>query len=377
MAEMDNKMRIVLLQGAFLPVPPVRGGAVEKIWDQLGRELVSQGHEVIHISKKYPSLPDNENKSGVKHVRVKGYEPPGRMLVQMLMDFVYSWRAIRRIPRNADVIVTNTFWSPVLLRGSRGRKVYVDVGRTPRGQMKYYKHVGRYRANSNPVADAIRAEIPVSVHNKVGMVPNPLPFNQTEKNLFTQKSKEILYTGRIHPEKGIELLVEAFAGLGNKEWKLKIIGPWEVQTGGGGPEYIAKLKSLAGDTNVEFIDPIFNIDELNKHYRTASVFVYPSLADKGETFGLAPLEGMAWGCVPVVSAIPCFQDFIVPGVNGMVFDHHTPDRVQMLAAKLEQLIADPQLRERISGEAIKVNGSHSISAVARMFIEDFKKLQHE
>jgi hypothetical protein len=37
-------MRITIVQGAFLPVPPVLGGAVEKIWFALGKEFASRGH---------------------------------------------------------------------------------------------------------------------------------------------------------------------------------------------------------------------------------------------------------------------------------------------------------------------------------------------
>jgi glycosyltransferase involved in cell wall biosynthesis len=46
------------------------------------------------------------------------------------------------------------------------------------------------------------------------------------------------------------------------------------------------------------------------------MFVYPCLAEQGETFGLAPLEAVACGAVPIVSDLSCFGDFITPGVNG-------------------------------------------------------------
>ena len=53
-------MKIVILQGAFLPVPPVAGGAVEKIWYRMGQEFAGLGHEVIHIGREFPDLPKNE-----------------------------------------------------------------------------------------------------------------------------------------------------------------------------------------------------------------------------------------------------------------------------------------------------------------------------
>lgn len=54
-------MKITIVQGAFIPVPPILGGAVEKIYFKLGQEFVNLGHEVIHISRSHPSFDDKED----------------------------------------------------------------------------------------------------------------------------------------------------------------------------------------------------------------------------------------------------------------------------------------------------------------------------
>ena len=61
---------------------------------------------------------------------------------------------------------------------------------------------------------------------------------------------------------------------------------------------------------MELLDPIFDRDALKKEMKKAKLFIYPSQAKEGETFGLAVLEAMSCGCVPVVSTLPCFMDFI-------------------------------------------------------------------
>ena len=53
-------MKITILQGAFFPVPAIQGGAIEKAWEVLGQAFVAAGHNVTHISKRHPELPDNE-----------------------------------------------------------------------------------------------------------------------------------------------------------------------------------------------------------------------------------------------------------------------------------------------------------------------------
>ena len=40
-------MKITIVLGAFFPVPPIKGGAVEKIWFALGQEFARRGHDVV------------------------------------------------------------------------------------------------------------------------------------------------------------------------------------------------------------------------------------------------------------------------------------------------------------------------------------------
>ena len=53
-------MKITIVQGAFLPVPPLLGGAVEKCWQALGQEFARRGHQVTHVSRAYGDLPARE-----------------------------------------------------------------------------------------------------------------------------------------------------------------------------------------------------------------------------------------------------------------------------------------------------------------------------
>ena len=99
------------------------------------------------------------------------------------------------------------------------------------------------------------------------------------------------------------------------EWGLRIIGPWRQDQGGGGSSFFDQLKKGV-EPSIEFLEPVFSEKELMEEYKKARIFVYPSIASIGETFGLAVLEAMSCGCVPLVSSLPCFDDFIRPGENG-------------------------------------------------------------
>ncbi|MFD2934222.1 glycosyltransferase family 4 protein [Spirosoma flavum] len=369
-------MKIAIIQGAFFPVPPILGGAVEKIWYKTGQEFAALGHEVVHIGRSYPDLLAKEEICGVNYIRVLGYDTPSSLIKLKWLDLLYSIRAIKEIPRDVDVIVTNTFWSPLLLNKELRKKVCVSVDRLPKGQMWLYKQAPLLRTNSTTVADAIRQELPINQHRRIVIIPNSLPFQDLPKIDFDEKKRVLLYVGRLHPEKGIELLIKAFKTL-DKNWKLRIIGPSDISTGGGGSSYLKSLKQLAGKANIEFTGPVFDMNLLNQYYAEASVFVYPSVAEKGETFGLAPLEAMAWGCVPIVSDLACFCDFINHESNGLIFNHRSNDAVELLGKAIERLQKNTSFRNKLAQQAINVRQSHSISFISSQFIDEFERVIDE
>src|SRR5579862_4174005 len=111
-------MKITIAQGAFLPVPPIRGGAVEKVWHGLAIEFARLGHQVTHISRQYDGLARQEHVAGVAHVRVPGFDTPRSRVQLKMLDMVYATR-VRRILPVADILVTHTFWLPILVRSRR------------------------------------------------------------------------------------------------------------------------------------------------------------------------------------------------------------------------------------------------------------------
>lgn len=365
-------MKIAIVQGPFLPVPPRRGGAVEKMWFGLGPEFARRGHAVTHLSRRCDDLPETETIGGVRHVRVRGYERPASMKRSLLLDLFFAWR-VGRVAPAADVVVTNTFWAPVVLPRRCG-KIYVDVQRMPKGQLRLYGRAARLRSNSSAVSAAILAELP-SAAPRVRMIPNPLPFVPERAPDWAGKKKTVLYAGRIHPEKGIELLLAAWRELRAagrlRDWTLELVGPVKTADGGGGEAWAEGLRR-AGDDGVVWRGPLYDPAALNRAYEQATVFVYPSLAEKGETFGVAVLEAMAWGGLPVVSDLACFRDFVVPGKNGFVFDHRAAEARAQLGAAIVQA-AEPAARV-LAERTLAVRESHACATIATQFLEDFAEL---
>lgn len=372
-------MKITIVLGAFFPVPPIMGGAVEKGWFALAREFARCGHEVTQISRAVPQFPERETIDGVKHVRVRGFNSPKSLVWLKLLDLIYSLR-VRPVLPPADIVVTNTFWLPMLLRDTSRGQVYVHVARFPKGQMRFYKHAARLQTPSRSVADAVAAEVP-EIRDRVFVIPYPRPSaasEDTNPRPISARENTILYVGRVHPEKGVHLLVEAFAGAPPemfRNWKLVIVGPAESKFGGGGDDYLQRLKAIAGEQGkVEWRGAIFDQGELEREYGAAKIFVYPSLAERGETFGLAPLEAMAHSCAVLVSSLGCFGDFIRERETGFIFDHRATAPVETLRARLHQLILDDALLTQVAEAGYRKACEFTAEAVAAQFLRDFEKL---
>ncbi len=374
---MTTKLRINIVMGPFFPIPPVRGLAVEKIQYGLARVYADKGHEVTMISRRFPGFAHRETVDGISHVRVPSFDPPRPGLLYRLLDVIYSLLVSVYMPV-ADITVTNSVSAPLILPLRKAGKIAVAVGRYPKGQMRFYGRAARLHAVSRAVFDAI-VEQALCMASRSLVIANPIgqQFAEAISEQRGPRDREIVYVGRISREKGLDLLLAAFKVIAPDfpDWRLKLIGPWSISHGGDGLSYLNELKALAAgfEDRVEFVDAIYEDAALIARLKRADIFVYPSLAEHGEAFGLAPLEAMACGCVPVLSALRCFEDFAEDGHNGSVFDHRQNAEVN-LAASMARLMGDAALRNRLGIAAMQSASRFSPQIIADSMLVDFQTL---
>jgi glycosyltransferase involved in cell wall biosynthesis len=258
----------------------------------------------------------------------------------------------------------------------------VSVHRYPQGQMKFYRQVDRLQCVSTAIADAVREQAP-RLGALVKVVPNYVSTRLSEAEValgWDARRREVLFVGRVHPEKGIDLLIEAFAGITPARragWSLRIVGPHETAAGGGGSDFLARLKQTALNlgVQVDWAGPIYDRDALNAAYRQSRIMVYPSVAAKGEAFPLAPLEAMAQGCPVVTSDLACFSDFVRPGTNADSFALGAADVPCGLGRVIEALMQDEARLRRYSAAGLGTAQDFTLSRVADAFVEDFSALR--
>jgi glycosyltransferase involved in cell wall biosynthesis len=372
-------VKIVIVAGPFFSVPPAPSGAVQRIWNDLAPYFAARGHEVTIICRDHPALPQDIGGERLRYIRSPQYCQTGRLPIDLIKDFVYSLGVQWRLPA-ADVYVLNAFWLPVFTPWLQGtnRAYAVAVQRMPKKQFWLYPHCQRFLAVSHAVADALANENP-SYAARTRVIANPIHtdiFVPPQQRVWGDAPQTILYTGRIHPEKGLDLLIDAFRLVHQRHpmTRLRLVGPIRASEGGGGEAFQDSLARKAQGLPVEFGAAINDRPGLARELQAAHYYCYPSIADAGETFGVAPLEAMATGLPTVVSALPCFTDFVHDGENALVFDHRAPDAVARLAASFYLLFSDGALRARLASRATETARRFSYKAIADDYLADFETL---
>lgn len=128
------------------------------------------------------------------------------------------------------------------------------------------------------------------------------------------KLLRMLFVGRIHPEKGMGLLLKAMLLL-NRDYELTIIG---------NSPYVKYYQSRYHMTapHVVWKDWIDSPEELATFYSEADITVFPSLWE--EAFGLVVTESMACATPVVAFDYATSKEIIDHGMNGFILKNRTP-----------------------------------------------------
>ena len=144
------------------------------------------------------------------------------------------------------------------------------------------------------------------------------------------------YLARMHPCKGLDLLVEAFLQVKTPGARLRIAGALT----GSDKRFVRSLRKKLGD-RAEFFS---NLDPSAKSefFRQLSVFSVPARAD--ESFGLYVLEALAHGVPVVQPRHGAFPEILAATGGGILC---APENPAALAAGLDELLRDPARAQQL------------------------------
>lgn len=140
----------------------------------------------------------------------------------------------------------------------------------------------------------------------------------------------VLYIGRLAKKKGLEHLIVAVADL---DTRLTLVGD--------GPE-LERLEQLARETgaNVSFVGAV-SPSEVDTYYRSAAVFVLPSL--EGEGMPNVILEAMSWGLPVVATDSGGIPTIIENGTTGYVVPMRNPEMIKKRIQELLNSTKSPEM----------------------------------
>ena len=203
------------------------------------------------------------------------------------------------------------------------------------------------------------AIIPNAVHIvKASPPPHDLPFPIPDGRI-------LLYLSRLHPKKGLENLLQAWAPLAPAfpDWSLLIVGPDHIG-------YRKHLETRIIDSNIPSVSMHEPVYGSQKHdlLELADAFVLPSLS---EGFPVATLEAAAHRC-PVLQTTTCYFPELT-SAGGAIEVSPTP---KSLAEGLTVMLGLPEKERLAMGDkALEyVRTHHSPEGVTRRYIELYKHL---
>ncbi|MDD4969966.1 MAG: glycosyltransferase [Paludibacter sp.] len=270
----------------------------------------------------YMQLISKELKGLIDLVVVTGYSPnpvelPGievRFLDLSMFRFLRLEKEFLNLIKyeKPDIVHINGIWEPQTgLFQEMAQELWIKVVLTPHGMLEPYilsRHLLKKkialalyqdRAIKNADYMLATAQTELDQFRKLGytkpavIIPNGIETADVKYKTEWMKVRNILFLSRVHPKKGLELLIEAVSLLENRNFKITIAGEGE-------PKYLESLKRLSIQYNVshlfEFVGGIYGDDKWELYNQT-DLFVLPTFS---ENFGIVVAEALATG-IPVIT----------------------------------------------------------------------------
>jgi glycosyltransferase involved in cell wall biosynthesis len=366
---MMQRLRVAMIIQSYLP----RLGGAERQLAALAPLLQSLDVELHIFTRRYPGLSAGEVIDGVPVTRTPVW--PSKALTSTAYTLL-TLAHLRRFrpdvihahellsPATTAVLAHQLWRTPVVAKVLRGGYLGdIDKLRRRLGGQRRLALLRRNVAAFITISREIEREL-----EEIGITyPQQVPIpNGVDTDHFRPATAEarqrartrlgllthapiVLYTGRLEPEKRIDLLLAVWPAVRtvHPQATLLIVGS--------GPEQ-ARLQVAAG----EGIHWSGAVTDVRPYLQAADLFVLPSST---EGLSNALLEAMAAGLPPLATAVGGALDLIRPGENGCLIP---PDNGQALEEALLGLLSNPARLAAVGQQArCGVVADYALPNVAR------------
>jgi glycosyltransferase involved in cell wall biosynthesis len=397
-------MKIAMVAQPFDEAPPVRGGSLAIWCDEVAQRLAER-HAVTIYCRTTDAIRDGQDGGAIRYVRVSPARDEAAIRFIALAERVlrkirrsktdlfyrhyyftaiyyrsYISRIAREIQsRDEDLVLVHNFSQfvpPLRARLPDTRIVLamhcdwlIELDR--RVVQPRIEQVDGVTGCSRYIADGVARKFPAHakkcfpLHNGCNLElfsekdGFPEKLARMRRDLGLEGKTVVTFIGRVAPEKGVHVLIEAMKTVvaAEPDTVLVVVGGISVQPPS--PRWIQaedekyrvfeELKTdyrrhlvrcaSAIEDHVRFVGDVSHYD-LTAHYNLADIFVHPAVWN--EPFGMIITEAMACGRPVVSTRAGGIPEIVVDGETGLLADPGDP---RSLADAVLQLVSDSARRE--------------------------------
>lgn len=371
---MKDKETIVFFSGYHIP----HLGGIERYTDNLGKQLIKAGYNVVVVTSNYDNLADTENINGLNIIRIPIYNVFTNRYPIPRKNKKYKNLISELDGYNIKAIIVNTrFHLTSIVGGKYAKKRKIPVFLIEHGSQHltvdnkildffgliyehlltcYIKRFINYAYGVSKEASRWLAHFRIKAD---GVWYNSI--NEFGKDLSLSKNGEILnvtYAGRVLKQKGLDRLIRSFIKLNYKNVQLNIAGDGNL---------LSELKSkYSSYSNIKFLGKL-DFEKLSKLYAKTDIFVYAPIWPEG--LPTAILEAGYMKCAVIASPYGGTKEIIEDKVNGVMIN----DEKEMFDA-LKSLIDNNKLRKKYADALYEtVNKKFLWKSTAKRIVSDISE----
>lgn len=257
-----------------------------------------------------------------------------------------------------SIILGKVLKIPVLI-SERYEPLYYNPGRLNHFFRKHtYKYASEIILQTAQVEKSF-SKLGVKIPIRKSIIFNPIDTN-FKRDYEIKKEKIILSIGRLSDEKGHHILLQSFANLKLKDWKLEIIGD------GVNKEKLIALALKLGISNSVFF--LGKQKDVIHYLNRCSIFVLPSLT---EGFPNVLCEAMATGCAVISFDCPNGpSELIKNNINGLLVEN---GNIEELSNAVFYLVNNEDKRLEFGLKASEIHNILNKSLICHEWEEIIKK----
>lgn len=267
-------MKTLLICTEKLPVPPVRGGAIQTYIHGIS-DLLAREHDVTILGTTDPTLEEDEVVEGIRYVRIPGglvetyREGISNFLADNHFDLIHIFNrpryvlTVREMAPEAKIVLSmhNDMFTPEKIDPEEATAALAELERI----VTVSDYVGQAIVELFPEAESLVHTIYSGVNLNRFVPPSSSEAQQMRKQIRAEhgleNKKVILFAGRLSVNKGADILVQAIPAIAEEhsDAALVIVGSkWFSEDRVS--DYVAYVRALAAKLpipviNTGFVDP--------------------------------------------------------------------------------------------------------------------------